>query len=283
MTHTTGNQKSIILMLSITILAVTGTVVNIVSAAGSINVHTNTRQHPVTSTGKAHIVSAAGSINVHTNTRQHPVTSTGKSSVLTCLDSPGTECPTQLNVYVFDPSVETIPAYGFVFFGQLVANTGNGHLYPISGAPIHFSVRYVDDTSHPGHPFTFMWPPPTVKTSGSDDMPGWFHDFYNQYFYACEEPEYGGYNHEAIFTAHFDGGTYNSGTQAILLHRTTSPDTEVPYMDSTNHFHTHMPCPSQHTPLSHPVITNLSHQVIKVIQMFQKIIASSNHIDHSAR
>jgi hypothetical protein len=60
MVRTTGIQKiSIMLVLSITILAavlVTGTVVNIVSAANSVNVQTNKNQHPVTSTGSPHIV-----------------------------------------------------------------------------------------------------------------------------------------------------------------------------------------------------------------------------------
>ncbi len=87
MVRTTENLKiSIMLVLSITILAailVTGTVVNIVSAANSINVQTKTNQHPVTSTGSPHIVpSAGGSINIQTKTNQHPVTSTGSPHIV---------------------------------------------------------------------------------------------------------------------------------------------------------------------------------------------------------
>jgi hypothetical protein len=73
-----GNQKiSIILVLSISILAVvlvTGTVINIVSAANSINVQTKTNL--VTSKGSSHVLSSVGG-GVKVQPNQHPVASTG--------------------------------------------------------------------------------------------------------------------------------------------------------------------------------------------------------------
>jgi hypothetical protein len=276
MVRTAVNQKiSIMLVLSITILAavlVTGAVEDIVSAAGIIKVHANTKQHPVTSTGNAHIVSAAGIIKVHANTKQHPVTSTGNPPpTLSCLDEPEGKCPTQL--FVFSAPPDDTP-YWFGFAGELVDIYHPNKVIPISGAPIHFSARYVDDTvSHP-HPFTFTDPaggPQPVKTEDS----GWFIHFTTP-FYACEKPEYRAYNHDAILTAHFDGGTYYAPStgQLIILQKTTSPDTGNKL--GTPVFTT-VPCPSQHTPLSHPVITP------KVMQRFQKIIASTNRMDHSAK
>jgi hypothetical protein len=81
MVNEAEDQKiSIILVLSVAILTamlVTGTAVNIVSAANTINVKTKANQHPVKSTGSPHIVSSAHTygINVQNMTKyhEHPV------------------------------------------------------------------------------------------------------------------------------------------------------------------------------------------------------------------
>jgi hypothetical protein len=158
-------KMSIILVLSITIVAavlVTGTIVNIVSAANSINAQTKASQHPVTRTASPHIVSSAQThgFNAQTKTNQHPITKTLKGPAgAQCWDvryyptPPYGSYPVQVNceakfvdlyVRATDPSLSK-----FVYGGKLLGWVGAPAGYPgtgagwygIDNAPIEIKVK----------------------------------------------------------------------------------------------------------------------------------------------
>jgi hypothetical protein len=244
MVRTTGNQKiSIMLVLSITILAavlVTGTVVNIVSAANSINVQTKTNL--VTSTRSPHMVSSAthGNVNVQPKTSQHPVTSKGSPHILPsaahgtkCYSGP---CPngtwgskfTRL-VYI-PPSKDQPLLYGYS--GTLVGETFSGVWYGIKSAPIKIGIAYRDGHCCLPYPDsgTDKWMGLRDETSwnGHPGEPG--DGTFHGNFVACDNPN--AKDHTAYFTAYFDGGGVNIDTSPGAHGRAYAYD-----YDHTDSFH----------------------------------------------
>jgi len=220
---TTGNQKtSIMLVLSITILAVlvTGTVANIVSATKTINVQTK-RNLISTST---HVLSlAAHGNNVQTKRNQHPVTRTGSphivskplSDVTYCHYDQGASgagpgpsadiaCPTGF----FSMGLTSVPptTHTFTFSGTLAGADpsyccpswpfSKGTFYGIEDAPIGLGVLAKDRHFS----YTFH-----VKTGlRQQDLEGKF----SGTFHLCDNRPTG--DHSFYFTAYFDRGVYKS-------------------------------------------------------------------------
>jgi hypothetical protein len=224
MFRTTGNQKmSIMLVLSITILAavlVTGTVVNIVTAANSdVKVQPKTYQHPVTSTGRSRIVSSTphGNLNSKSNpgavgpfTRSHTATMhLLKCTMFTC------HCYTSYRgqmTYLQDCPVEitdmythtSTDGYKFDVGGKLYSCRGNVDnaptmctaggqsmsLYPLANAPIELKVQQGDDKH--------AWYTPGIVHSSADAT-------FNYGFSLCDDPKYS--NHNAYPLWYFHAGS----------------------------------------------------------------------------
>jgi hypothetical protein len=199
--HTTGNVKiSIILALSIAILAavlVTGTVVNIVSAAKSINVQTKT--NPVTNTGNPHIApSAAHGINVQTKTNQHPITSTGNPHIISaahgtkCKSGP---CPNGAWSSKFTAfSLSHASGEEYHVNGILVGETGSGVYYGIKDGTIEIGLSYRD--GHCCLPAKFRTEIPYNYHPG---VPG--DGKFSDFFWTCDDPK--AKDHTALVTAYF--------------------------------------------------------------------------------
>jgi hypothetical protein len=206
MARTTGNVKiSIILALSIAILAavlVTGTVVNIVSAANSINVQTKSSQHPVTSTASPHIVSSAahGSIKVRP-TGINPydqcyTPTTNAKGEMTQIWGP---CPSKIvDIKVgWDPS----RPYTFTYQGKLLGGKGDIYTfqgawtewYGIDNARITFKVQEGKDKH------AFYEPAATTTENQEGNNGGSFSGSFN----LCDDPKYS--DHIGYFTAYYAG------------------------------------------------------------------------------
>jgi hypothetical protein len=194
MVRITENQTiPIILMLSISILAtvlVTGTVINIVSAANSIKVQTKTIQHPVTRTTSPHIASSVA--------RGKYLRGQGTSDLC------GQYCPTQF----FRMSMVPVGTSEWKFTGELdgeltwtVDKEHKSGYYGISHAPIilgvlakdhHFGWQYPGQTNEDG---TFSG---TFHLCDNDTTKD--HSFYFTVYFTNE-------NHIDYWSA-YDGGTF---------------------------------------------------------------------------
>ena len=233
-----GESKiSIMLMLSITILAavlVTGTVV---SAAGSVNVQPNTNQHPVRGAGIPHIVSstAHGSVNVQPNTNQHPLTKTLPGWRASPKGSSGYQCwvvryyPTPPEGRPMPPIQANCPAKfanlyirsttadKFDYGGKLLGYVGPvelaqaGGWYGIDNAPIEIKVKIGKD----GH--SWYTPGVVAKTSLEDAT-------FSGTFTLCDDPKYS--DHSALFIAYLVGPP---GQYQVTIPSTHNPPYPGPY------------------------------------------------------
>jgi hypothetical protein len=215
MVRTTGNSKiSIVLVLSITILIgaalVTGTVINIVSAANSgVKVQPKTYQHPATSIGSTHIVSSAAHGRVNVQPNQHYVTKTllrGRASLSQCWDLQQ-KPPPPYGIYYPVPvtcdakipglqirSTPTSTTIKFDYEGKLLGWSGSvagdvsGHsgYRGLDNAPIEIKV-FVGKDKH------LVYQPGVVATTGLDGT-------FNGTFALCDDPKYS--DHSAILTAY---------------------------------------------------------------------------------
>jgi hypothetical protein len=197
---TAQSQKiSIILVLSITIIAVvliTGTVVNIVSAANSIKVQTKT--NPVTSTGSRHTVS------------RNLVQAQGKHvSFTACVEQ--RSCPTEFtDMYIresHDPSLHNSFDYGGKLLGCQGLKSGanvcstDAGWYGIDKAPIEIKVKLGRD----GHGLYTL---PYLRQTNDLAM-------FAGTFSLCDAPA--ATNHDAYLTAYghpvvYDDQGFLSGT-----------------------------------------------------------------------
>jgi hypothetical protein len=215
------------LMLSITILAVTGTVVNIVSAAHGINVQPKTNQHHVTSIGSPHIVPssykpiivyvcpAGGSVKVPPKYRMvcsHTVSSAVNHPLLAqcfqvdVVDGDGAlpqpsprdrDCPADIRDMHLNPQP---PSSAFTVDGKLIGCEGQMDTNPFSGgcygwvnvdnAPIEIKVMMGKDKHG--------WYTPAVVTKTGADAT------FRYTFSLCDNPKYS--DHSAYLTAYFPGG-----------------------------------------------------------------------------
>jgi hypothetical protein len=213
MVRTTGNQK-LVVVLSITILAgvlVTGTIVNIVSAANSINIQTKANQHPITST-IAHVVSARHDINIQTKAK-HPITRTGSPQIVSVAH--GTKCKSGSCPNGTWPSKFTdlkyFPNTGkdeIDVTGVLKGQTYNGQDYGIWEAPVTFSLAFRDNHAFPKQPGE------TFTDRQGDGK-------FKAMIWACDDQKYATNDHTAYFTAYYPGG-YN-------LNKDTSPGSSGGY------------------------------------------------------
>jgi hypothetical protein len=235
---------SIMLVLSISILAavlVTGTVVNIVSAANSINVQTKTNL--VTSTGSPHIVSSpAHGINVQTKTNQHAVTRTGSAHIVSSA-AHGTKCKsgpcpngvwgsrfTEFKVFSCTSCSGSPPPYEYK--GKLVGETFSGVWYGIKSAPIHIGIAYRDGhccLPYPDSGGGWMGARTEIPYNGHPGQTG--DGIFDGIFAACDNPK--AKDHTVYVTAYFDGGrAMNVDTSP----GSTGRDTAYDY-DSTTSLH----------------------------------------------
>jgi hypothetical protein len=224
MVRITENQTiPIILMLSISILAtvlVTGTVINIVSAANSIKVQTKTIQHPVTRTTSPHIASsvARGIANnqspaktTQTKLRVGQDTCWGFIPCQCYTAQNGPENPPQLHKYyaVCDATFKdtyvhllTPDGYTFEVGGKLIGCTGNevpfygcaGVWYGIDNAPIEIKVQM-------GKKAHDWFTPGIIDHTASADAT------FKYKFTLCDDQgkAYAGTDHDAYVTAYFPG------------------------------------------------------------------------------
>jgi hypothetical protein len=195
----TGNiEISIILVLSITAVLITGTVVNIVSAANSgVKVKPKTYQHPVASIGTTHIVPSAARGSLKLQPKTNLVTSTRSPYIISsahgtkCKSGP---CPNGIWGSEFTLLQFTHLVSGqYSFKGQLKGETYDGTFHGIKSAPVHFGVAFRDNHA------SIIGPAP-VRTSMSGD------GTFNGAFSACDDPKYTTKDHTSYFTAYFDGG-----------------------------------------------------------------------------
>ena len=235
MTGPEEKQKiSIIFVLSIATVLVTGTAVNIVSAAGSIHVQTKANQHPVTSTGSPHIVSSAvHGINVQTKTNQHPLTNHLSHQVNfgydQCYSVEVTPqgphqvwgpCPAEFQDMWIHPSVGYSSKFDYGgnllgWSGQLpTENFGKpstlGKWNQLDNAPIEIKVMMGKDKH--------AWYTPGVVTHTANG----FHYNIDGTFSLCDDPKYSKNDHNAYLTAYL---AVPAGLESIKL----SPPYPGPY------------------------------------------------------
>jgi hypothetical protein len=182
MVRTMGNQKmSIMVVLSMTILAilVTGTEVNIVSAAKSINVQLKANQHPVT-----------GTFNAQTKTNQLHITSAGtpRGKYLHAALCNGTGCITKF----FKMRIDRVGVSEWRYTAELDGNvpSGGSTFYGISYAPITVGILTGDDRFN-------------LKVPGKTDQYGTSIGA----FHICDN---GTNDHYFYVTMYFEGGYYTS-------------------------------------------------------------------------
>jgi len=203
MVRKTGNIKiSIILVLSITAVLVTGTVVNIVSAANSgVKVQPKTYQHPITSIGSTHIVPSAPRGSVKVQPKTNLVTSTRSPHNISAAH--GTKCKsgpcpngTWGSEFTALQYIHTKPGE-YSFTGVLKGETFSGVFYGIKSGPVHFGVAYRDNHAPINGPL-----PTKTSWNGHPGEPG--DGTFSGTFWACDDQP--SKDHTAYFTAYFDGG-----------------------------------------------------------------------------
>ncbi len=249
MFSTGENQKiSIILVLSITTLAavlVTGTVVNIVSAANSVNVQPKTNQRPVTSTGRPHIVSstAHGSVSIQPN--QHHVIKTllaphtkGLGQCWNVLEKPPppygiyiaytVTCPAEIpGIHLFTKDT-TINFWGKLlgWKGSVAGDvSGASKYYEVDNAHIEIKV-VVGKDKH-----LVCCQPSVLATTGLDGT-------FSGTFTLCDDPKYS--DHGAILTAYLVGP---SGSDTVTIDSKQYPGPYLLPVESSLPFGVNV-CPS---------------------------------------
>jgi hypothetical protein len=213
MVRTPGNQKkSIIVVLTISILSsvlLTSTVINTVSAAGSINIQPKTNL--VTSTRSPHIISSATHRGVNIQPKTNLVTSTRSPHIISaahgtkCKSGP---CPNGTWGSKFTVFLLTHPKpREYDYNGILVGETGSGVWYGIKSAPIKIGIAYRDGHCclpypSPDSSDKWMGVRDEIFYNGHPGEPG--DGKFSGFFAACDDPKAN--DHTAYVTAYFEGG-----------------------------------------------------------------------------